>query len=455
MKKSASLDLLNGPIYKQILIFFFPILIGTFFQQLYNTVDAIVVGNFIGKVALGAVGGSTGTLINLLINFITGLTGGATVVIAQNYGAKDYEGIKKGIRSGMYLGIVLGFILMVVGILTARVLLEWMDVTEDILPMAVAYMRIYLLGLVPTMIYNVGAGILRAIGDSRRPLYFLIISCGVNIVLDIVLVCFVHMGVEGAAIATIISQIVSAILILLVLSKDDSFYHYEIKDFGYDRDYLNKIIVIGLPTGIQSVLYSVSNLFINAKINLFGTDAIAAFTAFGKIDAFFWMVSGAYSVALVTIVGQCFGAGKIKRLKKTIWTTILMYCISSLIIIIPCYFGGNILYRMFTSDTSVINIGMEILRFLCPYWVTFCFVEVFSSGIRSCGESIKVMIITLLGICGFRIIWMIVVPSNTIIDILWCYPLSWLLTSLIFVIYYFKGGWLDRAIKNNNITVSD
>lgn len=455
MKKSASLDLLNGPIWKQILIFFFPIVIGTFFQQLYNTVDAIVVGNFIGKVALGAVGGSTGTLINLLINFITGLTGGATVVIAQNYGARDFDGIKKGIKSGMYLGIVLGFVLMVIGIATAKILLEWMDVTKDILPLAVSYMRIYLLGLIPTMIYNVGAGVLRAIGDSKRPLYFLIISCAVNIVLDIVLVCFVKMGVEGAAIATIISQLVSAILILLVLKQNDTFYHYELKDFGYDSKILEKIVVIGLPTGIQSVLYSISNLFINAKINQFGTDAIAAFTAFGKIDAFFWMVSGAYSVALVTIVGQCFGAGKIKRLKKTIWTTIVMYCISSLIIIIPCYFGGNYLYRLFTPDEVVIEIGMEILRFLCPWWITFCMVEVFSSAIRSCGESVKTMIITLLGICVFRIIWMIFYPSKTIIDILWCYPLSWLLTSAIFLIYYFNGHWLSRALSTSGIKVSD
>lgn len=455
MRKSASLDLLNGPIWKQILIFFFPILLGTFFQQLYNTVDAIVVGNYLGKVALGAVGGSTGTLINLLINFITGLTGGATVVIAQAYGSKDYKGIKDGIRSGMYLGIVLGFILMVIGIVNAKVLLESMDVTSDILPYAVSYMRIYLLGLVPTMIYNVGAGVLRAIGDSKRPLYFLVISCGVNIVLDIVLVCFVHMGVEGAAIATIISQIVSAILVLLVLKNKDTFYHYELKDFGYEKEMLKKIIIIGLPTGIQSVLYSVSNLFINAQINTYGTDTIAAFTAFGKIDALFWMVSGAYSVSLVTIVGQCFGAGKIKRLKKTIWTTILMYCISSALIIFVCYFLGDYLYAMFTSDKDVIAIGMEILRFLCPTWITFCFVEVFSSAIRSCGESIKTMIITALGICGFRIIWIIFYPSTSVIETLYCYPLSWILTSLIFVIYYFKGGWLNRAIKNNNITVTD
>ena len=417
-------------------------MLGTFFQQLYNTVDAIVVGNFVGKAALGAVGGSTGTLINLLINFISGLAGGATVVIAQSYGKKDMDGIKKGIESGMFLGISLGFILMIVGIVSARVLLESMDVTSDILPLAVSYMRIYLLGLVPTMIYNVGSGVLRAVGDSKRPLYFLIVSCFVNIVFDILFVCLFKMGVNGAAFATIISQAVSCVLILFALGKENTIYYYRLKKIEFDPDYLKKIVVIGLPTGIQSVLYSVSNLFINAQINGYGTDTIAAFTAFGKIDALFWMVSGAYSVAIITIVGQCYGAGKIKRLKKAVNTAIVMYCITSLLIISVCYFGGNYLYALFTNDKEVISIGMDILKFLCPYWITFCLVEILSSAIRACGESLKPMIITALAICGFRIVWICMYPSTTVIQTLYCYPISWILTSVIFLVYYLKGSWL-------------
>ena len=442
MRKFGKIDILNGPIWQQILLFFFPIMLGTFFQQLYNTVDAIVVGNFVGKAALGAVGGSTGTLINLLINFISGLAGGATVVIAQSYGKKDMDGIKKGIESGMFLGISLGFVLMIVGIVSARVLLESMDVTSDILPLAVSYMRIYLLGLVPTMIYNVGSGVLRAVGDSKRPLYFLIVSCFVNIVFDILFVCLFKMGVNGAAFATIISQAVSCVLILFALGKENTIYHYRLKKIVFDPDYLKKIVVIGLPTGIQSVLYSVSNLFINAQINGYGTDTIAAFTAFGKIDALFWMVSGAYSVAIITIVGQCFGAGKIKRLKKAVNTAIVMYCITSLLIISVCYFGGNYLYALFTNDKEVISIGMDILKFLCPYWITFCLVEILSSAIRACGESLKPMIITALAICGFRIVWICMYPSTTVIQTLYCYPISWILTSVIFLVYYLKGSWL-------------
>lgn len=442
MRKASKIDILNGPIWQQILLFFFPIMLGTFFQQLYNTVDAIVVGNFVGKVALGAVGGSTGTLINLLINFISGLAGGATVVIAQSYGKKDMDGIKKGIESGMFLGISLGFILMIIGIASARVLLESMDVTSDILPLAVSYMRIYLLGLVPTMIYNVGSGVLRAVGDSKRPLYFLIVSCFTNIIFDILFVCVLKMGVNGAALATIISQAVSCVLILFALGKENTIYHYRLNKIEFDPTYLKKIVVIGLPTGIQSVLYSVSNLFINAQVNGYGTDTIAAFTAFGKIDALFWMVSGAYSVAIITIVGQCYGAGKIKRLKKAVNTAVVMYCITSLIIIGVCYFGGNYLYGLFTNDAEVIRIGMDILKFLCPYWVTFCLVEILSSAIRACGESLKPMIITALGICGFRIVWICMYPSTTVIQTLYCYPISWVLTSAIFLFYYLKGSWL-------------
>lgn len=441
MRRFGKIDILNGPMWQQILLFFFPIMLGTFFQQLYNTVDAIVVGNYVGKAALGAVGGSTGTLINLLINFISGLAGGATVVIAQSYGKNDKEGIRKGSESGMFLGITLGFFLMIIGIASAKTLLVKMDVTPEILPLAVSYMRIYLLGLVPTMIYNVGSGILRAVGDSKRPLYFLIASCFVNIVFDILFVCVFKMGVNGAALATIASQIFSCVLILAALGKKNSIYYYRLS-LKFEADFLKKIIIIGLPTGIQSVLYSISNLFINAQVNGYGTDTIAAFTAFGKIDALFWMISGAYSVAIITIVGQCYGAGKIKRLKEAVSTAIVMYCITSILIIAICYFGGNYLFKLFTNDAEVIRIGMEILKFLSPYWITFCLIEILSSAIRACGESLKPMIITAISICGFRMAWIILYPSTNVIQTLYCYPLSWIISDVIFLVYYLKGSWL-------------
>lgn len=316
-----------------------------------------------------------------------------------------------------------------------------MDVTPEILPLAVSYMRIYLLGLVPTMIYNVGSGVLRAVGDSRRPLYFLVASCFINIVCDILFVCVFNLGVNGAALATIASQIFSCVLVLLALSKKGTVYHYRL-NLKYEADFLRKIIIIGLPTGIQSILYSISNLFIQAQVNGYGTDTIAAFTAFGKIDALFWMISGAYSVAIITIVGQCYGAGKIKRLKEAVRTAIWMYCVTAIMIASICYFGGNYLYQMFTSDTEVIRIGMDMLKFLAPYWVTFCLIEILSSSIRACGESLKPMIITAITICGFRVLWIILYPSTTVIETLYCYPISWVVTDVIFLIYYHKGTWL-------------
>ena len=451
MRKNR-IDLLNGPIYRQILLFFFPIMLGTFFQQLYNTVDAIVVGNFVGKEALGAVGGSTGTLINLLIGFINGLASGATVVIAQSYGAKDDKGVRDGVRSGMFLGIALGAALMVLGIIMTPGLLRILNVPADIFPYSLTYMRIYLFGLVPTMIYNVGSGILRAVGDSKRPLYFLIVSCIINIILDILLVAVFRLGVVGVALATIVSQLASAVLVIHVLGKGEAVY-FDLKDFGYDKKILGRIIVIGLPMGLQSILYSVSNLFIQSEVNIYGTDTVAAYTAFGKIDAIFWMISTAYGAATVTIVGQCFGAGKIDRAKKACWTAVLMYVISSAIISLSCCLLGNGLYNLFTDDANVIRIGLEMLLFIAPFWTSFVFVEIFSCAIRACGESFKPMLITAICICGLRIIWILFYPSNSVLETMYCYPLSWILTSIVFLIYFLKGGWLKRQLRKGELSL--
>ena len=419
-------------------------MLGTFFQQLYNTVDAVVVGNYVGKQALAAVGGSTGTTINLLINFVAGLAGGATVVIAQSYGAQDRKGIRDGVKSGMFLGISLGVVLMIVGIALAPALLNLLNVPSDMFDLAVNYMRVYLLGMVPVMVYNVGAGVLRAVGDSRRPLYFLIVSCVVNIILDILFVAYLKTGVVGAALATIISQFASAFLVMYVLGNSDAPYYFTYKDFGFEKKVLSKIILIGLPMGIQSILYSISNLFIQAQVNTYGTDTIAAYTAYGKIDALYWMISDAFGKATVTMVGQCYGAKKYDRVKKTTWTSIILHAIFTLIISSICCLAGNFLYNLFTDDKEVIRIGMEMLLFVAPTWICFTFIEILSATIRACGESLKPMIFTGIGVCLLRIIWIMFYPSTSVIDTLKCYPISWIVTSIIFVIYYLKGNWLKE-----------
>ena len=307
----------DGVIWKQLLIFFFPILIGTFFQQLYNTVDTIVVGQYVGTNALAAVG-TTGTLINLLVGFFVGVSSGATVIISQFFGAGDRENVSKAVHTSMALALVGGLIIMVFGLLTGRPSLAMLGVPEEIMDDALTYLNVYYCGIIACMIYNVGTGVLRAIGDSRMPLYVLIVCCLVNIVLDLLFVLAFHWDVFGVAFATVLSQVVSAALILLRLMLTRESYRVELKKIRFDRSILRNVIRIGLPAGLQSVLYSVSNLVVQASINSFGTDAIASWAAIGKIDGFIWMVMSAFGISVTTFVGQNFGARRYGRVKRSI-----------------------------------------------------------------------------------------------------------------------------------------
>ena len=353
--------------------------------------------------------------------------------------------MKKAVSTGMFLAIVLGIALSVGGIALTPALLNMMNVPESVLPLSVTYMRVYLTGMLPLMIYNNGAGVLRAVGDSKRPLYFLIVSCVVNIVLDLLFVAKLGMGVYGAAIATVISVVASCILTLHVLARSDETYSYRLRDTTYEKKILKRIVAIGLPTGIQSCLYSVSNLFIQRSVNSFGVDTMAAFTAFGKIDALFWTTTGAFGTAVMTFTGQNFGAGNIERVKKGFRVSLLLDFLISGVLALFCYYGSYYMYPLFTRDEEVIRIGVEIMRFLCPYWLTFMFVEVFSSGLRGCGDSLMTMLITALGVGVFRILWIVFLPATTVFDTLKCYPVSWILTSSLFIVYYLHGGWMKRT----------
>ena len=431
-------DITEGVIWKQLLIFFFPILIGTFFQQLYNTADAIIVGRYLGKEALSAVGGTTGTLINLLVNFFVGLSSGATVIISQYYGGERYEDVVDSIYSALGIAIVGGTILMVVGIAAAPTALTAMNTPEDIIGYSLIYIRIYFSGMIVNMIYNVGAGILRAMGDSKRPLYFLIISCMVNIVLDLLFVAVFKMGISGAAIATVISQFISAVLVLLVLRGDNKPYQIQLKNIHINKVKSEKIFRIGLPAGIQSVMYGISNILIQSCINTFGTNTVAAWTAYSKIDGLFWMTMGAFGVSITTFVGQNYGAGKIERVKKGVvqCSGISMFAAIALSFIL--YFSSKYLFLLFTSDLVVIETGEKILKFLVPAYFTFVFIEILSGALRGMGDSLIPMIITGCGVCGLRIVWIIsVVPfKNNVETILASYPISWAITSVLFIFYY-------------------
>ena len=314
----------EGRISSQLLLFFFPILFGTFFQQLYNTVDAIIVGQYLGTAALAAVGGGTGTAINLLIGFFTGLSSGATVIISQYYGAKDYEDTNKAIHTAILIALIGGIAIMLIGILFTRPILELIGTPEDVIGLAEIYMRIYFIGSVFNTVYNMGAGIFRALGDSKKPLYFLIVGCLVNIVLDIVLVGFTPLGVAGAAWATIFSQAVSAVLVIIYLRKLDEDIRLSLRHMRLDPVIVRGTLRIGLPTGIQSILYTISNLIIQANVNAFGTATAAAWAAYGKLDAVFWMAINAFGIAATTFVGQNYGAGKPKRIWQGVKASMLL-----------------------------------------------------------------------------------------------------------------------------------
>lgn len=436
--QTAENKITEGVIWKQLLLFFFPILFGTLFQQLYNAADAVIVGRFVGKEALSAVGGGTGTVINLLVGFFVGLSGGASVVISQYYGARKAELVEYAVHTAIAFCILGGFVLMVGGILTAPAILTAMDTPADVLDPSILYIRIYYVGTIGNLIYNVGAGILRAVGDSRRPLYFLIASCFANILLDLLLIVCFDLGVAGAAIATICSQALSAVLVILVLVRVKDMHRLDLHKIRIDRIMLHRIVQIGFPAGLQSVMYSLSNIIIQAAINGLGTDTVAAWTVYGKMDALFWMTISSFGIAITTFAGQNYGAGKMGRVRKGISTCLAMCFASTIVISILLNIGGYFLYSLFTSDPEVLRIGMQIVHFLVPTFFTYVCVEVLSGALRGVGDCWIPTLICLSGICLIRVLWiMLAVPQRPdIYTMTFSYPLTWTITSVLFIVYY-------------------
>ena len=436
----------EGVIWKQLLLFFFPIMLGTFFQQLYNTIDAVIVGQFVGKEALASVGGPTAVIINLLVGFFVGLASGATVIISQYYGAQRSEDVSRATHTAMALAISGGALLTVIGIAIAPWSLRVIDTPEDMLADSVLYMRIYFAGTIPSLIYNIGSGILRAVGDSRRPLYFLVIGCLTNILLDLLFVVVFRMGVSGAAIATILSQTVCAALVVAALMRTSDCYRLILRKIRFSWDIFLEIIKIGIPSGLQSVLYSFSNIIIQSSVNAFGTDTVAAWTAYGKIDALFWMTINAFGISITTFVGQNFGARKYDRIHKSVRICTAMAMGSTAALSVFFCLLGEPIYHIFTQDSEVIRQGVVILRTLAPLWFTFVCIEVLSGAVRGTGDALIPTIMTCFGVCVLRVIWIYAaVPHwNSIVAVVLCYPITWSVTSVLYIIYYLSGGWLRR-----------
>ena len=451
MAKTKSPDMTKGNITAQLLLFFFPILLGTFFQQLYNTADAVIVGQNVGKLGLAAVGGTTSTLINLFIGIFVGLSSGFSVIISQHFGAKNHKLVSECVHTAIMFSLIVGIVVSILGAIFSKTMLSYMNVPEDIMPMAIPYLQIYFLGLAPNLIYNMGAGLLRAVGDSKTPLIFLIISCFINIILDILLIKYIGMGVVGAAVATVTSQVVSAILVIVVLSRRNDALRLFIRKLHINFPELRKMVSIGTAAGMQSAMYTIANILIQASINTLGTDTIAAFTAYGKIDTLFWMTIQSLGISVTTFTGQNFGYGNKERVKKgIIHGMILSVVITGIVMLLLKLFGRSI-YTLFTNDKSVLDIGTDMLNFMVVAFPTYITIEIFSGSLRGIGDSWIPMIMTASGVCVLRIAWIIVmVPKYpNIFTILWAYPLSWVTTSILFIIYMFLFSKMRRWLKDN------
>lgn len=447
-RKATFTQITEGVIWKQLLYFFFPILLGTFFQQMYNTVDTVIVGRFVGTQALAAIG-STAAFINMVNGFFIGLSTGATVILSQFYGANDRQGVRDSLHTGIGLSLVLGLLTASVGILGGPKILELTGIPESCQADAFQYTQIYFAGAVASMIYNMGSGILRAMGDSRRPLIFLMIACLLNIALDIVFIVVLQMGVTGAAVATVCSQTAAAALVLVTLCRQSDEAKLVFSKIRIRKDFLFRILRIGIPAGLQFITFDLANVLLQSGVNSFGDITVAAWTAYVKTDGITWMISGAFGVAVTTFVGQNFGAQKYHRIRQSVWVCMgmsvtLVAAVSALIVV----FRHTIL-GIYTTDPEVIQAGARIMLWIVPFNAVFMPVEVFAGTMRGTGYSVLPTVITCVSVCVFRVMWLFLIVSrwHSILVLAMAYPISWILCAAVFFIAYLRGTWLHKRIE--------
>lgn len=436
-------DLTQGVIWKKLILYFLPIAAGTLFQQLYNAVDAIIVGKFVGTGALAAVGGSPATITNLLIGFFVSLAGGAGVVIAQHYGAKMKDRVAVEVHTSLTFCFLIGVIISIAVIVFSPQILSFLKTPADTLDDAVLYTRIYFIGTIFILIFNMGSGILRALGDSKRPFYYLMASCVVNIALDLYFVIILRMGVAGVAWATVAAQAVSAacVVISLCRSKEEC-CRINIKKLGIDRRVLANMMRIGIPAGLQSAMYSVSNVILQTGVNTLGTVVVASWAMSGKLDGVYWSTASAFGTAVMNFVGQNYGAGRKDRILSCVKVS------AGLFAGITAFLSGMILLlarpalTIFTNDPQVIDTTWKIITYFVPFYLLWTVIEVISGVLRGVGDAVKPVIIIGLGVCLLRAIWVLTVfsASHTLLTISLCYPISWGVTDIALLVYYFKGS---------------
>ena len=438
MKKSYEIDMTSGPLLGKILLFSIPLMLSGILQLLFNAADIIVVGRFAGSGALAAVG-STSSLINLLINVFVGLSVGVNVLVARYYGAQNDRDVSETVHTAVTTSIVSGLILVVLGILLANPLLRLMGTPEDVLGQSVLYMRIYFLGMPVLMVYNFGAAILRAIGDTRRPLYFLFASGVVNVCLNLFFVVVLGMGVDGVAWATVISEHISAFLVLKSLMGAPGALKLDLKQLRIHTRKLKRIVKIGLPAGMQGAIFSISNVLIQSSVNSFGSIAMAGSTAGGNIEGFVWTAMDAFTQSTLSFTGQNYGAKKFHRITKVVWYNLGLVTVVGLVLGIGAYLVGPWVLQVYSSDPEVIAYGLERMLLVCTPYALCGVMNVLVGAMRGLGSSLTPMVVSIFGVCVLRVVWIYTVfpldPSFAMLFL--SYPVTWAVTAAIEVVCFF------------------
>ena len=436
--KKKDTDMTVGSIPKLLITFALPLMVGNVFQQLYNTVDSIIVGNFVSKQALAAVG-CTGPIINTLIGIFVGLSGGAGVVISQYYGAKDRERLHRAVQTTIALTGVMCVLLTALGVWMTPFMLRLMDTPPDVLGAASEYLRIYFWGISGMLVYNIGAGILRAVGDSTHPLYFLIFSATTNTVLDFLFVKVFSWGIAGAAIATVAAQLLSAILVMRMLMASDADYRIDLQAIGFDLPILKRICQIGIPTSLQMGVTAVSNVFVQSYINRFESSCMAGWAAYNKLDAFAMLPLMGFSIAVTTFVGQNFGAGKLDRAHKGPLYGLAIGTVIMVVILTPMMLFAPTLVRLFNQEAEVFAFGTLFLRMITPFYLLCTVNQIYSGALRGVGDTRATMFIMLFSFVLFRQIYLYTAwhLGGGIRAIALGYPMGWIMCSLVILVYYY------------------
>ena len=440
-------DLTQGVVWKKLLIFFLPIAAGTCIQQLYNAVDGLIVGRFVGTIALAAVGGSAAQIINLLIGFFVATTAGASVVIAQVYGAGRDEDVRLAAGNALAVFALLGLVLMGLGLLATPGMLRLMQTTEDTMQESVLYLRIYFLGVPFVLVLNMESNMLRAVGDSFSPFLYMVAGCLSNIVLDVLFVLVFRWGVAGVAIATVLAQVLNMGLLTWKLLRTQESYRLSFRDMKLRGVYLRNMMRLGVPSGLQSSMYAVSNMIIQVGVNSLGTIVVASWAMTGKTDGIFWAVSNALGAAITSFIGQNLGAGRQDRVKLCVKQGLILafsvtVSLSALIMLL-----GRPLLHILTEDQAVIDTTYQIMTYFVPFYFTWTLIEVLSAVLRGAGDAVRPVVIIGLGICLLRILWILTLFQwfHTLLVLSLCYVVSWVVTSTAMTIYYRRGRWMQRA----------